>query len=94
MIVRKVGKLMVLPVGQPQMVVVQDANQIKAQQLFFKNAENGDIVLVYADTAILYSPTRNKIINVGPVINENKADTVVAEKKEFAPATTSTPQKK
>lgn len=69
-LVKKISKLMVLPEGTPQVVVVQDAETIKKQQLFFKNAENGDFVLLYTDTAILYSPSKDKIVNVGPIINE------------------------
>lgn len=89
-IMKKVSKLMVLPVGQPQVIVIQDANQIKGQQQFFKNAENGDIVLVYPESAIIYSPSRNKIINVGPVINDTNQNTVPQVKNTEVNTTTAT----
>lgn len=62
----RVGKHITLPEGVPQFAVVQD--QTKAQQqLFLKNAQNGDILVVYPTMAILYSPKLDKIVNVGPV---------------------------
>lgn len=70
-IVKDVSKLMVLPAETPQIVYVQDADKLKEQQQFFKNAMNGDALLVYKDTAVLYSPSKNKIVNVGPIIRDS-----------------------
>jgi len=71
----KVGKLMVLPTDEePSTATVLDKEKLK-DQAFFKNAENGDKILIYAGTkkAILYRPSTDKIIEVMPlVIDENQ----------------------
>lgn len=64
-----VSKLMVLPTKEePIVVTVLDKKKLKDQD-FFKNAENGDKVIVYSVSkqAILYRPSINKIIQVAPL---------------------------
>lgn len=65
----KVGKLMELPVGEePTIATVTDADKLRSQA-FFTHAQNGDRVLIFPNTkkAVLYRPSINKIIEVGPV---------------------------
>jgi hypothetical protein len=65
----QVSKLMVLPTKEePIVVTVLDKKKLKDQD-FFKNAENGDKVIVYSVSkqAILYRPSINKIIQVAPL---------------------------
>lgn len=66
-LVSKVSRLMVLPSGQPTVATVLDKEKVKDQE-FFKNAENGDKILVYMDAkkAILYRPSTDKIIEISP----------------------------
>jgi hypothetical protein len=71
-VIESAKKIMVLPEGNPQVLYVQDVDALKKQQPFFSNAQNGDAVLLYPTTAIIYSIAKDKIINVGPVINENE----------------------
>ncbi len=71
-IISKVSKLILLPEETPQIVVVQDVEKLRPLQPFFKDAENGDYVLVYQNLALIYSPTKNKLINVGPVTREEE----------------------
>lgn len=68
-ITRNVAKHMIVPEGTPGVVVVKDITAL-ASQAFFKNAQNGDVVLVYPEQAIIYSPKRDIIVNVGPVVNQ------------------------
>jgi hypothetical protein len=71
-LIAKVGKLMELPQDDtPTVATVTDKEKIK-EQAFFKDAENGDKVLIYVkgEKAILYRPTTNKIIGVTSVILE------------------------
>jgi LytR cell envelope-related transcriptional attenuator len=68
-LIAKVGQLMELPTGeQPTIATVSDITKLQSQP-FFKNAKNGDIVLIYtkAKEAILYDPESNKIVQVGPI---------------------------
>jgi hypothetical protein len=65
----QVSKLMMLPTKEePIVVTVLDKKKLKDQD-FFKNAENGDKVIVYSVSkqAILYRPSINKIIQVAPL---------------------------
>jgi len=67
--VDEVGQLMLLPTGeQPTLAIVNNAAKYRSVS-FFKNAENGDELLVYAQAreAILYRPSINKIIAVAPL---------------------------
>jgi hypothetical protein len=74
-IIAKVGKLIMLPTGEdPVVATINDAAALIKDQVFYKGAQNGDIVLVYqkAAKAIVYSPTRNVIVNVGPIFLQNQ----------------------
>jgi hypothetical protein len=69
-ILNAVGRLMILPEGEePTFATVSDPSQLAKQQ-FFQKAEVGDKVLMYTKSkrAILYSPKKNKIIEVGVVV--------------------------
>ncbi len=68
-LISAVGSLTDLPSGEsPTIATVSDASKLKSQ-VFFANAQNGDKVLIYtrAKRAILYRPSVNKIIEIGPV---------------------------
>ena len=80
-LINKVGKLVILPTGEdPVMATINDAASLIKEQVFYKNAINGDVVLVYqkAAKAIVYSPSRNIIVNVGPVIPQDNTQTVTS----------------
>lgn len=68
-LVKQVGKLIDLPVEQPTIATVVDADALRSQA-FFAKAQKGDKVLIYstAKKAFLYSASLNKIIEVGPVL--------------------------
>lgn len=69
-ILAKVGALMQLPAGEtPTIATVKDAATAKQGQPFLASAENDDVIIVYrrAQMAILYRPSSDKIIAVGPV---------------------------
>ena len=88
-ILQKVGALIQLPSGEtPTMATINDAASAKKAQPFLANALNGDVLIVYpnAQTAILYRPSTNKLIAVGPVTNESNS---VSQGSTPIPATTS-----
>ena len=60
----------------PTIATVNDATKLKSQA-FFKNAQNGDKVLIFTKEkkAYLYRPSTNKIIEVAPInIGDNEKD--------------------
>ena len=68
-ILNKVSKHVILPEGKPSIFVVQDPDLLIKQQAFFKGVEKGDSLIVYPEIgkAIIYSNSRDIIVNVGPV---------------------------
>lgn len=68
-------KHMLVPAGTPVLATVQDAQALKSQQAFFANAQNGDQILLFPESrqAVLYSPSRGVIVNVGPIEYPNTA---------------------
>jgi hypothetical protein len=74
---KSVGKLMTVPTDeQPTVATVQDKEKLKDQP-FFKDAQNGDKLLIYtkAQKAIIYRESQNKLVNVGPVSLDNATQT-------------------
>jgi len=74
-LIEKIGKLIVLPTGEdPVVATINDAASLIKDQPFYKGAKNGDVVLVYqkASKAIVYSPDRNIIVNVGPIFLQDQ----------------------
>lgn len=68
-VILQVGKIMELPADEkPTVATVSDLEKLKGQA-FFKNAQNGDKVLIYTGLkkAILFRPSTRKIIEVGAV---------------------------
>jgi hypothetical protein len=73
-IVEKVNRLIVLPEDeQPVVATITDAESLSTQQDFFLGASNGDKVVIYQSKAIIYSPSKDIIVNVGPVNIEGPA---------------------
>ena len=73
-IVERVGKLLLLPADEsPTIAAVSDISKLQ-DQLFFKNAKNGDVVLMFAKAqrAVLFDPELNKIIEVAPLTVDAK----------------------
>lgn len=73
-LISSVAKLVTLPSGEaPTVASVSDVTQARQQSAFFKDAQNGDKVLMYikAKQAILYRPTTNNIILVAPLTFDN-----------------------
>ena len=86
-IVSKISRFMELPNEELTLATVNDISKLK-NQLFFKNAKNGDKVLIYinAKKAILYHPSTNKIIEVSALDMNNKANATSGAQL-FNPAT-------
>lgn len=68
-IIDKVSKIYLLPAGEePTVAVIQDKSKLGNQE-FFKNAKNGDYLLIYKEekVALVYREEANRLVNVGPV---------------------------
>lgn len=91
----QVAALIEVPTGEePTIANVVDVSKLSNQE-FFKNAKNGDRLLVYqnAKKAILYRPETNKIIEVSTINigdGENKKSADSKAKTETAPTSENT----
>ncbi len=68
--VSSISRHILLPQGdQPVLATVTDAGALIKQQAFFAGAKNGDQLLLFPRSlkAIIYSPSRDMIVNVGPI---------------------------
>jgi hypothetical protein len=67
-IVAKIAKLALIPPSEtPTIGVIPDPSHIQENKEFFKNASQGDYLVVFpnARLMLIYSPSRNIIINMG-----------------------------
>lgn len=93
--VAAVGELMILPEGdEPVLANVTDAEALIKQQAFFAGAVDGDQLLLFPKNmkAVIYSPSRDKIINAGPI--EQQAQTNIEQARnvsQSAPVATQVP---
>ncbi len=74
----KIGRLVVLPKGEePTIATVSDKSKL-LEQAFFRQAENGDKLLLYEKTkkAILYRPSINRVVDITVVINDQSSSDV------------------
>jgi hypothetical protein len=96
---KTIGALIELPTGEtPTLATVTDKDKL-AEQPFFQRAENGDKVLIYANSgrAILYRPSTKKIVDVTTVnINQptpaTASDTTTSQTTKAAPVTAAMPE--
>lgn len=67
-LITEVSRLMVLPDEIATIATVTDTTKLINQQ-FFKNAQNGDVVLMFEKSAkaIIYRPSIKKIVDIGPI---------------------------
>lgn len=67
--IERVKKLILVPDEQPIIYLVDDAQGLIAQQAFFTGSDNGDMLLIFQQNAkaIIYSPSRNVVVNAGPI---------------------------
>lgn len=98
-VVARVASHIILPNEQPTMATVTDLEALRGQP-FFANAQIGNKVLIFPETgkAILYSPSADRIIEVGPFVasgfgeQAESGDAEAADSVESTSTTTSTGQ--
>lgn len=85
-VVDKVGQLYMVPTGEePTVALIQDKSKLQNQE-FFKNAKDGDYLLIYknAKIAMVYREKDNKLVNVGPInldTNQGQANNTNKDQK-------------
>lgn len=62
-----------LPQEEPTILTISDKDKL-ADQRFFSQSQNGDIVLVFpqAQKAVLWRPSTRRVINVGPIVSDEE----------------------
>jgi hypothetical protein len=77
---------------QPTVATIQDVEMLRAQNLgFYRDAENGDRLLVWSDKAVLYSPTKDRVLSMIPV-NFAQQGSSPAQETPTETATTTAPE--
>lgn len=74
-IVVKAGRLIKLPTDErPSVAAIGNVAQLQTKQPFYKDAHNGDFLLLYfkAKKAYIYNERENIIVNVGPLSLEKE----------------------
>lgn len=89
-IVASLSKKVDLPSGIPNVYTVKDVTKLNGQE-FFKNAKNGDKVLIYvsAKKAFLYRPSEDKLIEVAYYNPPEPTKAVAGASTSEAPSPTS-----
>lgn len=89
-LIARISKFLVVPADeQPSITVISDADQLAQQQTFYKDAKDGQVLLVYSSRAIIYDAEANKLVNVGPVVrNDNPAPTASGSTSSPSPSAT------
>ncbi len=67
-VVEKLKVLMTVPAEEPLVATITDAIKLKQSEPFYKNAQNGDKVVIWKDKAVIYRMDQNKIVDFGVVI--------------------------
>lgn len=91
-ILNNVSEIIVLPKDEtPELVQMTKADQVSKEQPFFVDAKNGDIFIAYAKAkkAIIYRPSENIIVNVGPIYDNSNNGEVKKEEININTSTTS-----
>ena len=94
-VISRVGKFMVVPSEEkPSVVVLRNVAELAAQQSFYRDAKDGDILIVYSARAIVYDAKANKLVSVSP-IQQNTATpvptAVASGSAQLTPTPTGTP---
>lgn len=71
----RLAQHLALPEEEPLIATVTDVEKLKAEQPFYRNAQNGDKVFIWKDKALLYRLEDDKIIDFGIIISKNTEQT-------------------
>jgi len=60
---------------EPFVAIIGDGDVARKLQPFFNKAQTDDVIVMYSDKAILFRPSEDKIVNIGPVFAMNYTNT-------------------
>ncbi|MDP2587719.1 MAG: hypothetical protein Q8P33_03020 [bacterium] len=68
--IQQVSEILLVPTDEePAVATIIDVASLQQEnQEFFVNAANGDQLLLYRNSAVIYRPGEHKIINVSPIV--------------------------
>lgn len=66
-VIKALERHILLPSGNPQIAEIQDVAKLKESQAFFKDAQNGDIVVVYETMIYIYRPSADIVIGASDI---------------------------
>lgn len=69
-VVKKLKTLMEIPTEEPLVATITDAAKLKENEPFYKNAQNGDKVVIWREKAVIYRMESNRIVDFGVVIRQ------------------------
>ena len=72
-LLQQIGSRMMLPDEQPIVATVNEAAKLISEQAFYAGVQDGDKLVIFprSQKAVLYSPSREIIVNAGPFIINN-----------------------
>ena len=65
---------------EPLIVIINNAEQLRQQQAFFQSSRDNDILVVYQDKALIFRPSEDVLVNVGPVYINNATQQIIDQK--------------
>lgn len=67
--IKRASRHLLLPEEKPALVEIKDSTQLIQEQPFYQGTIDGDILLIFTEAkkAVIYSPSRDIIINAGPI---------------------------
>ena len=78
-VMKQLEKHMEVPSGEePLVATITDAIKLKETEPFYKNAKNGDKVVIWKEKALIYRVEDDKIIDFGVVIRSNQQGSVAS----------------
>jgi hypothetical protein len=71
-ILSRLSAILLLPDEvNPKIATINNVDDLRKENpQFYKNAQNGDTLVLYSELAIIYRDSSNKIINIAPIVPE------------------------
>ncbi len=66
-VIKSLSRHILLPQGNPQIAEVKDATKLRDSQAFFKDTQNGDVVVVYDTSIFIYRPSADIVVAAGDI---------------------------